>query len=209
LPSNVQGYLTPTDTILYGQALEDFLLDPIYAWSELASKDLLRVAYQIDEPIRPRIDPNDSSLTPPKIDWLAYTVEVRAPADAMNREENMSPDGLTQTQSAAEEIIITLNFYGPNAQGRAMSFQSMVYLPQNQEFLKPQKLGVQGFTDPRRIPDLVNDQWYNRYIMTLTLTRAVQRTYEVLSFLASEGTIVGRNGSTEIRRDFDSNNQAP
>jgi hypothetical protein len=54
-------------------------------------------------------------------------------------------------------------------------------------------MGFVATGDIMHIPELINERWFDRYQMGVTLRRQIFRTYPVLSFVSVSGIIVTDN----------------
>jgi hypothetical protein len=87
-----------------------------------------------------------------------------------------------------EHIRILASFYGPNANRNAGLFRRGLQVPQNQEILFLNKMGVMDIQPRRHVPEPVNDQWYNRVDVEFRIAREVDESYPILNILTAQGT---------------------
>lgn len=154
------GYLQPTQSPVYGVALDTLLQQAIVNLSGLAG-DL----------VRPRWQPRPPKMPPLDTDWCAVGVQ------------NISRAwGTTETVGLLirhEEIETLCSFYGPNADGLAALTQDNVAVGQNFDLLEEQGLFYRRAEDIVPMPELVNDQWQKRYDLALYWGRKVVRDYTI------------------------------
>lgn len=171
------GYLVPSSsTPLPGNlSLEDFIQTVIVGISGITGT-LVRPKWQRNPPKNPDID----------TDWIAFGIQ-QSPADSYAY-AGLNDQGVNVLQRQ-EQLDIQLSFYGPNALENMAVFRDGFQIQQNLEAMRLAQMGYTGITPGIRGPDLLNERWVERWEMTLSLTRQVQRVYPVLSFASARGTV--------------------
>lgn len=171
------GYLRPTSSqpLPGSLSLEDFIQSVIVGITSYAGT-LVRPKWQTNPPKQPAIE----------TDWIAFGIQNNIP-DA-NAYVGMQPDG-SQVLARTEKLEIQIAFYGPNALENSSVFRDGFQIQQNLEAMRLANMGFNAITPALRGPDLLNQRWVDRYEMTLTLVRTVQRVYPVLSFASARGSI--------------------
>lgn len=175
MPSNVAGYLLQTQGPMDDQALHRFLHGLIAGVLGFDAK-LVRPLYQVDPPAIPSI------IT----DWVAFgIVATRHEHFGSHQQYDGYADVITH-----EELDVLCVFYGPNALSNATKLRDGIELvSQNREALLLAGIGAVQFSDATRAPELVNDRWFNRVDITMTLRREVRRRYDILTLLDVETTV--------------------
>jgi len=137
---------------------------------------LVRPKWQVAPPKQPDVG----------TDWLAFGIQMTDPDQFAywGMDESASTIFLRQ-----ESIEIQCAFYGPNSQENISSFRDGFQIQQNLEALRLANMGYLKCTSAIRGPDLVNERWIDRYEMSIFLTRQVQRTYPILSFVSAGGML--------------------
>lgn len=165
--SAAAGYLQPTQSPIYGDALDSLFQGAIASLSNLPG-DLVRPRWQHYAPKTPPIDTDWCAVGIHNIarDWGA-TVHI----DEMIRHE---------------EIELLCSFYGPGAMDNATLTQDNLTIEQNFTELEQAGLFYRRFDDVIPAPELINDQWLKRYDLTVYFGRAVHRTYNIESIESAE-----------------------
>lgn len=171
------GYLLPTATqpIPGGLTLAQFLQTVLVGISGLDGK-LVRPSWQIAPPKNPDLSVN----------WLAFGDLLHSP-DA-NAYVGVDADDATIMQRH-EGIEIPCSFYGPEAMEYAALVRDGFQLSQNTEALRAAKMGFVEVNQARRMPDLVNERWINKVVMSVFLRREIIRVYPILPILSANGTV--------------------
>lgn len=175
--SSTGGYLNQptTEKLPPGLTLEQFLQTVVVGISGY-HQQLVRPNWQLEPPKQPDV----------ATDWIAFGVSTIA------QDDNAFVGHLTDTTAyltRQQDIDVQLSFYGPNAIDNIPKFVDGFQITQNLEALTKADMGYKGFSKPTRMPDLINERWVQKWIVTLTLVRKVLRTYPILSFASVSGTI--------------------
>lgn len=185
------GYLTATTQTIEGIPFRRFIGSVLVGVSGLQS-EYVRPSFQINPPPMPDID----------INWIAYNIVNRQGDFSTYQKE--SADGLTTTQTQNEECDIAVIFYGPDCLSLAAMVRDAFDIPQNQETLQNNGMAMIGTSDIIRAPELINDRYFDRADMTITIRREIRRDFSVLSFADVCGNIAGnRYGSSVISHTFE------
>lgn len=177
------GYLLPTTNPSEGVELRRFLHSVLAGVSGLAP-ELVRPAWQQNPPPVPSIG----------TDWMAYGIAARrTDANAWQQEQ---PDGEAGHLRRHEELDVNCTFYGDNCLALAATVRDGLEVAQNREQLYLAGMAFVDAGDVTHAPEVVNEQWYDRCDMTVTLRREVRRVYPILHFVKAEGTLNDNSWST-------------
>lgn len=174
------GYLTGTETPLPGALTLVEFIHELLAGVTGINNTLVRPNWQENPPKQPDIATN----------WLAYGIRVNnRPVNTYVgtiEDEDLQP---VTTQEAQENIQVECSFYGPLAYDNACNLRAGLTISQNLEVLRDANMGFKDTSDIINGPDLVNERWIQRQIITVTLVRYDQRLYPILSFASASGVI--------------------
>jgi hypothetical protein len=178
------GYLTQTSSSIDGQALRRFLQSVIVGVTGL-NATLVRPMWQQNPPPIPSID----------VDWCGFAIMTQRPEKGAFHEQ-LDAGGATLLRH--EELDLLCAFYGPNCLVNAgLLRDGLELIAQNREQLFLAGMGVNGFSDITHAPELVNDQFFDRADITMTIQREIRRSYDILHF-------VGASGNVTANRDIES-----
>jgi hypothetical protein len=184
------GYLTqgapaPSE----GQALRRFLQSVLVGVTGLPNT-LVRQSWE----------PNPAPVPSIETNWAAFGIEAQ-------RQEAGDPYHRQREDGSAllirhEELDVACIFYGPDAQANANLLRDGMYLAQNRESMYAVGMGLVGFSETFHVPELINDRFFDRADITMTLRREVRREYPVLHFLAVDGIIRANRHVTTLTREW-------
>lgn len=141
--------------------------------------------------VRPRWQPRPPKQPEPTVNWVAIGITTRTPMDyPYIKHFNGGPDRLTRWSS----FTAMASVYGPGCQELAEQLRDGFYIDQNREQLSAIGVKLTDAGEITAVPELFNIQWINRADLTLRFARAVDREYNVLDIVSSEGTIATQNG---------------
>ena len=172
------GYLAPGGTPLPADiALEDILQPMVAGITGLAGQY-----------VRPRWQPGNPRQPEPDTDWCAIGVTATRRDDGPAIIHDGTGDG-SDAYIRHEDIDVLATFYGPNCQRNAATLQDGLQIPQNLEALFIQGFSFVEARDARRAPEFFNQQWINRFDVTIRFRRRIDRTYAVLNILSADPAI--------------------
>lgn len=178
------GYLMQTSSSIDGQALRRFLQSVIVGVTGL-NATLVRPMWQQNPPPIPSID----------VDWCGFAIMTQRPEKGAFHEQ-LDAGGATLLRH--EELDLLCAFYGPNCLVNAgLLRDGLELIAQNREQLFLAGMGVNGFSDITHAPELVNDRFFDRADITMTIQREIRRSYDILHF-------VGASGNVTANRDIES-----
>lgn len=184
------GYLSALTSFPTGQDLQRFLQTIIVGITEL-DPTLVRPRWRRNPPQQPAFDVN----------WCAFGI-VKQTQDANAYLRPPKPLDIECRLIRHEDMEILCSFYGPLCLEYAGVLREGLELGQNREQLYQTAMGLRSVSEITRVPELLNDQWFDRADMTIIIAREITRVYQILPFAATEGTIVGNFGDIEISDDF-------
>lgn len=155
---------------------------------------LVRPKWQVKPPKNPEILTN----------WMAIGIDVATP-DA-NGYLDAYPDGTVVTQRH-ELLEVSCSIYGPNAIDTMGLLRDGFQIPTNLEGLRSANMGFVEVTAARHIPDLVNESFIDRFVMSVFLRREIQRVYPILTLVSASGVIHTVIGDEEYLLDWKTQNQ--
>lgn len=185
------NYILPTTTqpIPNGLTLQQFIQTVLVGLSGLDGK-LVRPSWQVAPPKQPDIATN----------WMAFGDLLHTP-DA-NAFVGMDGDGIT-TMQRHEAIEIPCSFYGPDAMEYAGLIRDGFQIQPNLDALRSANMGFVQVNEARRVPDLTNERWINRVVMSVFLRREIIRTYPILSLISASGQVHTVLGTEEYLYDWE------
>ena len=184
------GYLSPSPTTppLYDQAFRRFIQAVFVGITSLPG-NYVRPAWQQNPPPMPDID----------TDWMAFAILAYRPDANEWQDETDAP--ATQMQRH-EDVDILCTFYGPNCTAFAAILRDGFYVGQNRTELLAEGMGLVGVSEIAHAPELINDRYFDRCDMTVTIRREVLRTYPILSLLGAYGTAIANSGEQTTTDDW-------
>lgn len=181
----LQGTPRPSE----GQELRRFLQSVLVGVTDL-QPSLVRQSWQ----------PNPAPVPSIETNWMAFGIESQR-AEAGDPYQRQLDDG-SSLMIRHEELDVACIFYGPDAQGNANLLRDSMYLAQNRESMYAVGMGLVGFSETFHVPELINDRFFDRADITMTLRREVRREYPVLNFVAANGLIHANRHVTTLTREW-------
>lgn len=171
------GYVLPTSTVQPPRHLTliQFIQTVLVGVSGLPGP-LVRPNWQRDPPANPDID----------VTWMGIELETSAP-DA-NGYLGTNAAGVT-TYQRQEQLEIACQIYGPDAFETAGLIRDGFQIPQNRYALTGAKMGFVEASTARHVPDLVNERFIDRWVMSVILRRQIQSVYAIPTLLSASGNI--------------------
>jgi hypothetical protein len=150
---------------------------------------LVRPAWQQQPPKQPDID----------IDWMSIGIAQETP-DTYGF-IGVDEDDNTQYQRQ-ETVEVQCNIYGPNAIDTYGLIRDGFQIPANLAALGAALMGYTEMSPGLRVPDLINERWFDRIQMSVFFRREIMRVYPILTLVSASGTIHSVVGDEEYLLDF-------
>lgn len=191
---SVQPYILPTasDTPPFGLSLIQFIQTVIVGISGLPGP-LVRPKWQVAPPKSPDLSVN----------WIALGIDASVP-DA-NSYVDAYPDSTIVSQRH-ETLEVGLSIYGPDAQDISGLLRDGFQIQTNLEALRIANMGFVEISPARHIPDLVNERFIDRIVMSVFLRREIQRVYPIPTLLSAAGGIHTVIGDEEYLLEWSTQN---
>ena len=186
------GYLADVTQPAEGVAFRRFIGELLRGVTGLPG-DMVRPSWQENPPPMPAYG----------ADWLAYGVTARR-VEAGDPWQAEKTDGTGSALRRHEMLDVQCTAYGNNAEAILAALRDGLDVAQNREKLFLASMTVADCGQIVHTPELVNERWWNRADMTITLRREVRREYPILTFLAAAGSVDALREATTITQSFDS-----
>lgn len=156
--------------------------------------------------VRPRWQPMPPTQPPAEVTWASVGI-TRTEADDY---PFLLHDGATQLVGAAgpgvdrmqrhSTITVIATFYGPQAEMVAGAWRDALYIQQNWEPLFALGLKFRDIQDLARVPELINQQWVDRFDVQLGLRRQIDRVYPILNLDGADAVLrrAAPDGTTDV-----------
>lgn len=143
--------------------------------------------------VRRRWSPRPLPIPPQDTDWIAVGIDEIETDGTPYQEgrKGLMDDAESGDVIRHEHQVIraVLTFYGPNAFVTATLFRESALVFQNISELEKAGMKIRSISPSLiRVPDLVGEQWVDRYDLTIRLARKISTTFGVRS-IASVGNI--------------------
>lgn len=185
--SSTGGYIPQQSGPIEGPALHRFLNSVIAGVTGIKG-DLVRPAYQLNPPPMPENSVN----------WVAFHIDL-CMVDYSASDAGIRNGVYTVKQH--EDLEIACSFYGPDCMDYAKRMVSGLELPQNREAMLKASVGLVGFSSVKHVPELINERFYNRADVTMSLKRECLRTYPVLPLNGVVGLLIGDDAHSTPLKD--------
>ncbi|WP_339053362.1 phage neck terminator protein [Arsenophonus endosymbiont of Crataerina pallida] len=176
--STEAGWLTPfDDNALYNEGLNRLLSRWVGGVSGLPAKQVL-----------PRWQSKPAPLPSPDTNWCAFgIIDITSePNPALVKQSDESSE-LWQY----ETLTCMASFYGREGMVYAARFRDGIMLSQNNAELNKSNLTLGSHSQITAFPELINNQWVNRFDITVHLRRKVVRRYHIKSVTDAHVTFLG------------------
>lgn len=183
------GYLRQTNSPVDNLDFRRFIGTMLVGLSGLAT-NLVRPAWQ----------PNPAPVPDIETDWMAFGQTSRRTDMYPFVIEDENETGAEQIRHEENDFLLT--FYGPNCLGNAAELRDATDITQNQEALSLAGMAIVDYTDITHAPELVNERWFDRCDMTITIRREIRRQYTILTFVSANGVIKANRAETTLTRNW-------
>jgi len=177
------GFLQQTGASIDGVDLKQFLQQLIVNVTGLAGNL-----------VRPLWQPNPPNIPGIEVDWCAFGIQNQIP-DANSYHKQLDEGGAQLLRH--EELEVYCVFYGPDAKINAGKLRDGLEIGQNREILLLNGIGLKGFSNTKTFPELINNRYFERSDITMTLRREIRRDYDILHFLSADGTVYADDAASQ------------
>jgi hypothetical protein len=136
--------------------------------------------------VRPRWQTNPPVIPDATVDWAAFGISKRTGSSDVSIEQKE----FSATINRQEQLEVLVSVYGPNAESYCELFREGIALGQNRETLFLACIGSVETTPMLHVPELLNNQWYNRCDFTWVLNRETNKDYQILCLVGAIGAII-------------------
>lgn len=170
--SSAAGYLTPSASDPYDDALDDIL-----------SAAIVGITGIDQSLVRPRWTPEPGALPAFNVNWVAFGI-TRRPTDdyayiGHNPADN-SGNG-SSTVEMDEELQTLHSFYGPAASANCEQFRRGLQLEQNRATLRSNGVALTHVEEAVVVPALLQNIWVKRVDVNVIYRRRTATTYTILT----------------------------
>jgi len=169
----------------------DNFLDPLRLWIA-ALVDLPREQVRASWLRKPGTQPTRGTT------WCAVAVKglTTTPVFRHGRRGDLNEAESGDVQHTShEDAECVLSFYGPAGLTLAQRFRDSAQVLQNRRLLETQGLTLISLDQStQRLPDLVMDQWIDRYDILFHVGRKVSRTYGIRTLTSADVSIFTERG---------------
>jgi hypothetical protein len=175
----MSSYLQPKTTNPFpdGLTLTQFLQMVLVGISGLPGANV-RPKWQVQQPTNPPVDVN----------WIGFGVDISSP-DANAYFASDATDPLKSNMQRHVGIELGCSIYGPDALETYDILVDGFQVPQNRYALFDNDMGFVEVLPGRKVPELINELWYNRVETSIILRRERERSYGVPRILSASGVI--------------------
>lgn len=151
--------------------------------------------------VRPRWQPKPPNMPPIDASWVALGIfdQQRDTFAYVEHDGRGAGQDIVQRNELVEMLC---SFYGPDAGKNAGLVSDGLMVAQNREVLQQNSMGLVSVGEIQAVPALINNQWYNRLDMKITVRREILRTYPVLNILSVVGTIAAEGAVETLVLDL-------
>jgi len=186
MSSATGGYLIQTEVPLPGGLTLNQYLQQV----------IVGITGMTNTTVRPKWQKNPPKVLPnPEDNFCAFGVRIINP-DA-NAFTKLDEDGEGSVLQRHEELNIECSFYGSDCVKNANNLRDGLQISQNREALTAANIGFKETSATNFVPEVHGQVWFPRCDITVVLKRQVDKTFEVLSFESSVGTITGLKNNDE------------
>ena len=141
---------------------------------------LVRPNWQVNPPKRPDVTTN----------WIAFGIEGVTPDFSAYVGPDSKGNPIMQRN---EELALVVNFYGPASYDNYGLVRDSFQLAQNRAELLKANIVWAYDGQATHVPELIDEEWFDRWRVVFTLRRQIIRNYPVLTFVSASGTIYANN----------------
>lgn len=149
-----------------------------------------------DTGVRPLWQPEPPPMPEPSVNWMAFGFDTIGTGGEPYEEPLEDESGIEQ--QTHELIQVRCQFYGPAAHALTTRTRDGLFVAQNREGMYSAGVGLIRVSAPLHVPEKKNGKWYDRWDMTITMSREVRREYPVLTFLGASAAVVASRGGESV-----------
>jgi len=143
--------------------------------------------------VRPRWVAEPANIPDAGEAWIAFGITNRK-SDTYPAFQHVSDEDGHSVLHRHETLTILCSFYDTGSTGLADYYGSLMRdgtaVPQNQEYLVPQRCSFISVGDLLNVPSLFSQRWLVRMDLEITLKREILRDYAILNVVEGVGTII-------------------
>lgn len=147
--------------------------------------------------VRPMWQPNPPVVPSREVNWCAYGITSQRAEPGGIYHDQKDITGTPAQIVRHEQVDIICAFYGSECLGYAEVLRDGIEIAQNREALFLNGVGLNGFGDIIQAPELVNDVFFPRADVTMTLNREIRRTYNISHFVGAMGSILADDAKSQ------------
>ncbi len=140
--------------------------------------------------VRPDWQPAPPKMPDIDVNWLAIGLEDADPdANAYVGSVVAAGPVIVNVTQRMEKLAIKARFYGPQAYELMGLTRDGFQIPSNLIALTQAGMGFVGTSKGHRVPELINERWFDSWEMGVYMNRQILRSYPILTFLSVSGSI--------------------
>lgn len=157
--------------------------------------------------VRPRWQRDPAPIPGPDVNWAAVGVISYPSLKGIPNVWHVSDGDGHDEVGDGGDVETLATFYGPSCSAYARLCRAGLWVTQNWEQLGPLGISLRDVGDVTIVPEKINETWYRRADLSIVLTQASSRDYDVLNVLSANGVISAPRSEDEtVEVKFDTDN---